>query len=86
MSSDTFSIHAFDWATTPLGPRSAWSASLVTIHDMMLASPFPMCVAWGEELTLLYNDAYAGFLAVTRRPSADRSGRCGTTSGPTSIR
>jgi PAS domain S-box-containing protein len=69
MSDATFSIHAFDWGTTPLGPRTAWPAALVTIHDVMLASPFPMCAAWGPELTLLYNDAYADFLA-TRHPAA----------------
>lgn len=69
MSAGMRSLHDFDRSTTPLGPRAGWPAALVTIHDMMLASPFAMCAGWRPELTLLYNDAYADFLA-TRHPKA----------------
>lgn len=49
---------AHDWAATPLGPVESWSSSLRTAVDLMLRSRYPMLLSWGEELTVLYNDAY----------------------------
>ena len=51
-------MRAHDWSKTPLGPPDTWPSSLRTIVGLMLASKFPMFVAWGAELTFLYNDAY----------------------------
>lgn len=48
----------YDWSTTSLGARAHWPSSLETILDMMLSSQFAMCVGWGPDLTLFYNDAY----------------------------
>ncbi|WP_412759994.1 PAS domain-containing protein [Methylobacterium guangdongense] len=62
-------IHAYDWTDTPLGPRSVWSAALTAVYEMMMASPLAMCAGWGSELTLIYNGAYADFLAA-RHPAA----------------
>ena len=62
-------MDAFDWRTTPLGPRADWPVSLRTVVDMMLGSRFAMCAAWGPERTFLYNDAYAPFLGA-RHPGA----------------
>ena len=53
---------SYDWSSTPVGDRSQWPKSLTTILDTMLASHFPMCVGWGEHVTLFYNDAYIPFL------------------------
>jgi PAS domain S-box-containing protein len=47
-----------DWSATPLGPRADWPPELATAVSMALSSTFPMFVAWGDELTFLYNDAY----------------------------
>jgi len=60
---------AFDWATTPLGPQDAWPQSLRTALDMMLGSAHAMCLAWGPDRTLLYNDGYAPVLGA-RHPDA----------------
>lgn len=62
-------IRAHTWAETPLGPRDSWPHSLQTAVDMILLSAFPMCVVWGPEFRLLYNDAYAPILAE-RHPHA----------------
>ena len=51
-------VDAFDWASTPLGPASAWPDSLKAVVRILLTSRFPMWMAWGPELTFLYNDAY----------------------------
>jgi PAS domain S-box-containing protein len=50
------------WAETPLGPIEAWPPALRTAVDMMLHSAFPMFLAWGPDLTFLYNDAYVPLL------------------------
>jgi PAS domain S-box-containing protein len=62
-------LASFDWRQTPLGPRERWPAALEAIFAMMLDSPLAMCATWGPEQTLLYNAAYAPFLAQ-RHPAA----------------
>ena len=76
MSSSVVPAHAFlanggdvgalmrghDWSSSPLGSPETWPQSLRTIVSMMLNSKFPMFIAWGDELGLLYNDAYAGLM------------------------
>lgn len=55
-------IRAFDWATSPFGSPESWPQSLRTVVELMIASRFPMFVAWGPELAFLYNDSYAEIL------------------------
>ncbi|WP_211242271.1 sensor histidine kinase [Paracoccus gahaiensis] len=55
-------IRAFDWSTTPLGPISGWSVSLLTSVRIMLGQSHAACMFWGPDLTMLYNDAYAPVL------------------------
>jgi PAS domain S-box-containing protein len=55
-------VSDFDWSATPLGPTQNWSQSLKWSVQLVLASGFPMSVRWGPELTVIYNDAYAGLL------------------------
>jgi PAS domain-containing protein len=59
---------ATDWAATPLGPVDGWPASLRTAVGVCLASRFPMLVAWGEELTSIYNDGYLPILGREKHP------------------
>src|SRR5205085_6106975 len=58
-----------DWSQSPLGPLSAWPDALRTVVALILGSKFPMFIAWGEELTFLYNDAYAEILGA-KHPAA----------------
>ncbi|GGN44639.1 PAS domain-containing sensor histidine kinase [Deinococcus daejeonensis] len=62
--------HAFDWASTPLGPLSAWPAALRTAADLTLSSRQPMYLAWTGDLIALYNDAYRPILGADRHPAA----------------
>ena len=57
-------IAAFDWSATPLGPIGSWPQSLRTTLALMLDSRFAMCLCWGPDLTLFYNDAYAPMLGA----------------------
>jgi PAS domain S-box-containing protein len=52
-------VERHDWAATPLGPLSAWPASLKTIVALMLDATEAMVVWWGEDFLQIYNDAYA---------------------------
>lgn len=54
-------IRDFDWATTDLGPIDQWSTSLTCTVQMMLASPVPMVMLWGQWGYMIYNDSYSAF-------------------------
>lgn len=54
-------IRSFDWAKTPLGPIDSWSAPLVTTVGLILGSNVPLITLWGDQGTMIYNDAYARF-------------------------
>lgn len=62
---------AFDWRATPLGMRDDWSPTLRIMVDTMLRSLHPMCLIWGPDRILLYNDGYAPILGA-RHPDALR--------------
>src|SRR6185369_8465220 len=57
-------IRSFDWSKTPLGEMSHWPQSLRTVVNILLSSRFAMWMAWGPELTMLYNDAYRPTLGL----------------------
>ncbi len=62
-------IRDFDWASTPLGPMEGWPEPLRLALSIAEHSAFPTAIYWGPELRLLYNDAWAPFLAE-RHPAA----------------
>ena len=51
-----------EWAATPLGPMLGWPQSLRTALSICLASAIPSVIAWGPDLTLLYNEAFVPIL------------------------
>ncbi|EYD76924.1 PAS/PAC sensor hybrid histidine kinase [Rubellimicrobium mesophilum DSM 19309] len=53
-------IAARDWSGT-LGPVEGWPGSLRTALGLILRSPVPMVMLWGEDGIMLYNDGYAAF-------------------------
>ena len=58
-----------DWSQTPLGPVEEWSSALRNAVRMILDSPFAMNLWCGDELVLIYNDAYAPVLGA-KHPAA----------------
>jgi PAS domain S-box-containing protein len=52
-------ILRFDWASTPVGPMDQWPASLTQAVALILASPVPIALLWGEQGTMIYNDGYS---------------------------
>jgi len=63
-------IRSADWSKTPLGDPKNWPQSLKTMTAMMLGNPFGMYIAWGENYTQLYNDAFRPILGVSKHPKA----------------
>lgn len=57
-----------DWSQTPIGPIECWPESLKTALGIMLLSPVPMVLLWGDDGVMLYNDAYSVF-AGGRHPA-----------------
>ena len=51
-----------DWSITPLGTPDGWPHNLRTTLNIMLNSPFPMFLFWGDTLKSFYNDAYRPIL------------------------
>ncbi len=60
-------IAGFDWPATPLGPIEGWPTSVKTTIGLILRSPVPIVTLWGEQGTMIYNDAYSVF-AGRRHP------------------
>ena len=61
-------IRSFDWVKTPLGPIESWPQSLLTAVNIVLESPVPLVMLWGQDGIMIYNDAYSLF-AGARHPS-----------------
>ncbi len=56
-----------DWSRTTLGPIETWPQSLRTALGLVLLSPVPIAMLWGEDGVMLYNQAYSAF-AGSRHP------------------
>ena len=50
-------IRGFDWGRTKLGPSDSWSPTLLSFVNLLVCSPLPATLSWGEDLIFLYNDA-----------------------------
>ena len=47
-----------DWSSTSLGPPETWPQSLRSALSICLGSRCPICLYWGADYILLYNDAW----------------------------
>ncbi|KAL9600917.1 MAG: hypothetical protein Q9219_002852 [cf. Caloplaca sp. 3 TL-2023] len=57
-----------DWAATKLGPIEDWSSELRSMCNLIMASPHPAAMYWGDDLVAIYNEAYI-LLAGQKHPS-----------------
>lgn len=58
---------SIDWSSTSLGPIETWSADLRQMCNLIMASPHPAAMYWGEDLVAIYNEAYV-MLAGQKHP------------------
>lgn len=68
-------MRSHDWSQTPLGDVCGWTSSLKTAVNICLNSRFPMVIWWGEDLVLLYNDAWQPILGTKHPKALGRPGR-----------
>ncbi len=59
---------SIDWAATSLGPIENWSSDLRQMCNLIMASPHPAAMYWGEDLIAIYNEAYI-LLAGQKHPT-----------------
>jgi hypothetical protein len=60
--------HSIDWASTSLGPIGTWGSDLRQMCNLIMASPHPAAMYWGDDLIAIYNEAYI-MLAGQKHPS-----------------
>ncbi|KAK8124014.1 hypothetical protein PG999_003932 [Apiospora kogelbergensis] len=65
------------WENTPLGSMKKWSAELRQVANLVMNNPHPSAIFWGNELTMLYNEAYAKECAGNKHPSLMGTGFSG---------
>ena len=68
-------IRQHDWSATPLGPMPSWPQSLRSALSICIGSAFPIAIYWGDELTLLYNDAWSSIPGQKHPWAMGRPGR-----------
>lgn len=62
-------IRAHDWQNSPFGSPEIWPQSLRSALSICLNSSFPTAIYWGDDLRLLYNDAWSP-IPSDRHPGA----------------
>ncbi len=63
-------IRSKDWSHTSLGAVDSWPQSLRTIVSVCLNSRFPILIWWGQDMAMIYNDAYRPMLGQSKHPMA----------------
>jgi PAS domain S-box-containing protein len=61
-------IRSHDWSSTPLDSPERWPTELKTAVGLMLGATQPVYIAYGPELTSLYNDGYLPIVG-TKHPT-----------------
>ncbi|WP_083745585.1 PAS domain S-box protein [Variovorax sp. KK3] len=62
-------MRGHDWSRSALGPPEQWARALRAAVSMLQDAPVPMWLAWGPELSLVYNASYARMLG-SKHPRA----------------
>lgn len=70
-------IRTIDWGSTPLGHMNTWSQALREVVNVLIRNPFPTALFWGEELTVIYNEAYKTEVAGSKHPELMGTGMAG---------
>lgn len=60
------------WDNSPLGCRECWPSALSAAASIVENSSHPMYVAWGDDLTIIPNEAYLSLLGET---GTERAGK-----------
>ena len=67
MSQHVQFARSVDWASTSLGPIEIWPPALRGMCNLIMASPHPAAMYWGDDFVAVYNEAYI-LLAGQKHP------------------
>ncbi|PZC99146.1 BaeS, Signal transduction histidine kinase [Pyrenophora tritici-repentis] len=70
-------VRSIDWSKTPLGAMNRWSIQFREIVCLVMRNPHPSSVFWGEDLTMLYNEAYRDDVTGDKHPALMGTGFSG---------
>ncbi|OCI30704.1 PP2C family protein-serine/threonine phosphatase [Oerskovia enterophila] len=81
MSSDWFDLatqgtesgelaRSIDWSATSIGAPDTWPKTLRAAVRLCFSTRFPIFIAWGPELLMIYNDGYRPMLGEDKHPAA----------------
>jgi PAS domain S-box-containing protein len=59
---------SIDWAATSLGPVESWNYDLRAMANLVMGSPHPCAMYWGDDYIAIYNEAYV-LLAGEKHPA-----------------
>ena len=59
-----------DWASLPVGHPDTWPDTVRAAVELCFSTRFPIVLAWGPRLTMIYNDGYSAMLGTKRHPLA----------------
>lgn len=68
---------AVKWEMTPLGPMDQWTPEFRQLVNLVMNHPSPAALFWGDDLTMLYNEAYANEAAGHKHPNLMGTGFSG---------
>lgn len=51
-------LDTFPWHKTSLGVQEDWPVEMRSIVQTIMASDFPVCTGWGNDIIQIYNDSY----------------------------
>lgn len=63
VSDHVAAFRQFDWASTELGPMTAWPLELRRVVNLCMAYPRPTCLWWGPNHICIHNESYKDILA-----------------------
>lgn len=52
-------IRTYDWESSSVGTPDQWPQSLHSAVNIALSSGFPIAIYWGQDFTMIYNDAWS---------------------------
>ena len=73
LSSHSRTVLDVDWKSTSLGVPSTWPSQLHRVLSYVMKDPNPMAVFWGEDLILIYNEAFVDFAGAKHPKSMGAS-------------
>ncbi|KAF2502659.1 hypothetical protein BU16DRAFT_16632 [Lophium mytilinum] len=65
----------FNWSETSLGPMNQWPEHLRTIVNVVMKDTNPAVIFWGDDVVLIYNEAYIEVLGVLHPMAFGKSAR-----------